>query len=134
MEELHPKYPLASIAGKAKGDSSWYVKETHGKMTPEFEAIWCQANLNSLTDEYPTTITNAMFWFRDDVQEVLQYHKVFYAKTVAFSTTGSHQQKFANFPYLVTFVVHKDYHTGLNVINATICSVVFSIKYIKPLE
>ncbi|PGQ88235.1 hypothetical protein [Priestia megaterium] len=79
VENISDKYILAGLLGHATGDQSYFIKETAGKMLPEFMDIWCEANLEKLRHEAPGNYLYSVAGTKMDAMEVLNYHHMFYA-------------------------------------------------------
>lgn len=97
LNELNPKFTFAGLLGQIHDDPSHYAKETHGKLLPEFEPIWCAANLKNIGEAYPGELFKAMQDTAYDIVSVLDYHNMFYAVKVG-EGPGTGQQAFCNFP------------------------------------
>jgi hypothetical protein len=78
LPQLNPKFFLAGILGKINDDPSFYVKETHGKMLPEFERYWAAEMMNRLLETNDEYAKATRLGVGLDTISVLDYHHMFY--------------------------------------------------------
>lgn len=102
VSEISPKFVLAGLLGYASGDKSFYMKETVGKVLPEFEEIWATANLNEFQTEAPGNVMHALGSIEVDAQAVLDHHRMLHMFLVGgdLSQGGTGQQALRHMPLL----------------------------------
>lgn len=96
--DINPSFILAGIWADVHKDDYYLIKQTEGKLLPILHEPWCHANLNNIAEAFPDEFNYYLVMCGQDAMNVLDFHNMFYARTVGIDSTGQVYQGFTKFP------------------------------------
>lgn len=104
VTNLSPTFVLATLLDDAMDEPGFYVKQTAGRMIPEFEEYWAAGQLSRIGEEAPGNVALSMGKIEHDAEAVLDHYRMFHAKTLAFTESGGTGiQGFKNVPLVAVW-------------------------------